>query len=111
MLERRVELEGGLLSCDLGVLSPDGGQVLECTLRLTAVAPERRVAVEVEALERGAVCAARIFTVPAHHEAGPRDIVLTGIRLFFPGGDGPRSLTLRADAHYVDRNERCALKR
>ena len=65
----------------------------------------------VEALEEDTVRAARVFTVPAHHEAGPRDIVLTGIRLLFPGSRGPRSLSLRADAHYADCNECCALPR
>ena len=109
MLERRLKLEGGLLSCDLGALSPEDGQILECSLRLTEVLPERRVAVAVEALEEDTVRAARVFTVPAHHEAGPRDIVLTGIRLLFPGNRGPRSLSLRADAHYADCNECCAL--
>ena len=50
MLERQLELEGGLTVCRLGALRPDGGQALECALRLEGVLPGRRVAVRVEAL-------------------------------------------------------------
>ena len=49
MLERQLELEGGLTVCRLGALCPDGGQALECALRLEGVLPGRRVAVRVEA--------------------------------------------------------------
>ena len=48
MLERQLELEGGLTVCRLGALRPDGGQALECALRLEGVLPGRRVAVRVE---------------------------------------------------------------
>ena len=51
MLERQLELEGGLTVCRLGALRPDGGQALECALRLEGVLPGRRVAVRVEAME------------------------------------------------------------
>ena len=50
MLERQLELEGGLTVCRLGALRPEGGQALECVLRLEGVQPGRRVALWVEAL-------------------------------------------------------------
>ena len=53
MLERRLELEGGLAVCPLGELEPEDGQLLECTLRLRRVVPGRRVALWLEALEGG----------------------------------------------------------
>ena len=109
MLERQLELEGGLLFCDLGGLHPDGGQILECSLCLEQVAPERRVSVEVEVLEHGNVRESRLLTVPAHHASTPLDQSISGIRFFFPDGDGPRTVTSRASAHYLDRNARSLL--
>ena len=110
MLERRLELNGGLMTADLGVLRPDGGgQILECSLRLEGLLPERRVALELELLEGDACRGVRMITLPPHHSPFPRDLLLTGIRFYLPDGPGPRDLTVRAEAHYVDRNERCLL--
>ena len=53
--------------------------------------------------------APHLITLPPHHSPFPRDLLLTGIRFYLPDGPGPRDLTVRADAHYVDRNERCLL--
>ena len=51
MVERQLTLEGGALYCDLGSLEPGGWQTLDCSLRLTRVLPERRVAVSVDVME------------------------------------------------------------
>ena len=67
MLEYDLTLEGGTLYCDLGSLDPGGWQVLDCSLRLTGVLPDRRAAVCVEVLEGDVVRGTRIFAVPAHH--------------------------------------------
>ena len=68
MLERRLELNGGLMTADLGVLRPDGGgQILECSLRLEGLLPERRVALELELLEGDACRGVRMITLPPHH--------------------------------------------
>ena len=107
MLERQLELEGGLTVCRLGALRPEGGQALECTLRLEGVRPGRRVALWVEALEGDEVTAFRVLTLPPRSGPGPEDVPVT-VRLYFEG-DGPRSLTVRADAHYVDQGGRCLL--
>lgn len=119
-MERQITLEGGLLSCDLGGLEPNrDGQILECRLHLTDILPERRVAVAVSAAE----CApdgtehprgTQFFTVPPHHGGGPQDIALGGISFLLPrdldvSKGGSRRVILRAEAHYVDGNERCLL--
>ena len=48
MLEYRLEPEGGLLVCALGTLEVGGGQIVECSLCLSDILPERRVALAVE---------------------------------------------------------------
>ena len=48
----------------------------------------------------------RLYTVPPHHEDGPADVRIEGIRFYLPGGAGPEGLTLRSDAHYIDRGDR-----
>ena len=119
-MERALTLEGGdLLVCRLGDLDPAGGQVLECSLRLTGVRPERRVAVAVALTERDDrdreyPRGVRTVAVPAHHGTEGRDIVVQPIRFILPaeldlGGADGRKLTVRADAHYIDGNERCLL--
>ena len=107
MLERRLELEGGLAVCPLGELEPEDGQLLECTLRLRRVVPGRRVALWLEALEGEEVLGWRALALPPRPGPEPEDVPLT-LRLCIPGG-GPRSLTIRADAHYTDQNGRCVL--
>ena len=107
MLERQLELAGGLTVCPLGPLRPEGGQILECALRLEGVLPGRRVAVSVEALEGDEVVGSRVLVLPPLGGAAPADTPLT-VRLYFDG-DGPRPLTVRADAHYMDQGGRCLL--
>lgn len=107
MLERQLELEGGLTVCRLGTLCPDGGQALECVLRLEGVQPGRRVALWVEALEGDETAAFRVLTLPPRSGPEPEDVPVT-VRLYFEGG-GPRALTVRADAHYMDQGGRCLL--
>ena len=107
MLERQLELEGGLTVCRLGALCPDGGQALECALRLEGVHPGRRVAVRVEALEGDEERGSRVVVLPPRPGPEPEDVPVA-VRLYFEG-DGPRALTLRADAHYVDQGGRCLL--
>ena len=107
MLECQLELEGGLTVCRLGALRPEGGQALECLLRLEGVQPGRRVAVSAEALEGEEVIASRVFSVPPADGPGPGDVPVV-LRLYFEG-DGPRTITLRADAHYADQSGRCVL--
>ena len=41
MLEYRLEPEGGLLVCALGTLEVGGGQIVECSLCLSDILPER----------------------------------------------------------------------
>ena len=91
-----------------GGLRPDGGQALECALRLEGVLPGRRVAVRVEAMEGDEERGSRVVVLPPHQGPEPRDVAVEGIRLYFEG-DGPRALTIRADAHYVDQGGRCLL--
>ncbi len=72
MLEYRLEPEGGLLVCALGTLEVGGGQIVECSLCLSDILPERRVALAVELLEGEQLRGTRLYTVPPHHEDGPR---------------------------------------
>ena len=109
MLEYRLEPEGGLLVCALGTLEVGGGQIVECSLCLSDILPERRVALAVELLEGEQLRGTRLYTGPPHHEDGPADVRIEGIRFYLPGGAGPERLTLRADAHYIDRGDRCVL--
>ena len=109
MLEYRLEPEGGLLVCALGTLEVGGGQIVECSLCLSDILPERRVALAVELLEGEQLRGTRLYTVPPHHEDGPADVRIEGIRFYLPGGAGPEGLTLRSDAHYIDRVDRCVL--
>ena len=110
MVERQLTLEGGALYCDLGSLDPGGWQVLDCSLRLTGVLPQRRVAVCVEVLEGDVVRGTRIFALPAHLGPETMDVVLRGIRFYLPESLSPRRLTVRSDAHYLERGERCLLE-
>lgn len=109
MLERQLMLEGGTLYCSVGSLAPESWQILDCSLHLTGVLPERRVAVAVEVLEDGLPRGTRIFSVPAHHGPAATDIVLQDIRFYLPEASCPRRLTVRADAHYLDWGQRCLL--
>ena len=68
MLEYRLEPEGGLLVCALGTLEVGGGQIVECSLCLSDILPERRVALAVELLEGEQLRGTRLYTVPPHHE-------------------------------------------
>ena len=123
MLERAITLEDGdLVTCRLGDLTPgDGGKVLEVSLRLTGVLPERRTAVAVELAEEDGAGnphprGTRVLALPAHHGRGPRDLEAGPVRFCLPGaldvsGDGVRRLTVRADAHYIDGNARSLLDR
>ena len=108
MLERQIKPEGGLVYCDLGKLCPEEGQIIDCTLTLTEVLPERRVALAAELMDGDTCLGARLFTIPPHHEPAAADLRLTGLRFYLPEGID-RPLILRADAHYMDRNERCLL--
>ena len=98
MLERQIKPEDGVVYCDLGRLCPEVGQIIDCSVTLAGVLPERR----------DACLGARLFTIPPHHEPTAADLRLTGLRFYLPEGT-QHPLTLRADAHYVDRNERCLL--
>ena len=106
MLERQIMPEGGVVYCDLGALQPGGGQIVDCSLILTGVLPERRVALAAELMDGDTCLGARLFTVPPHHQPVAADVTLTGLRFYLPEGVS-HPLTLRADAHYIDRNERC----
>ena len=109
MLERQIKPEGGVVYCDLGRLYPEAGQIIDCSMTLAGVLPERRVALAVELLEGEQLRGTRLYTVPPHHEDGPADVRIEGIRFYLPGGAGSEGLTLRADAHYIDRGDRCVL--
>ena len=109
MLERQLTLEGGTVYCDLGSLDPGGWQTLDCSLRLTGVLPERRVAVSVEVAEGDVIRGTRVFAVPAHHNPAAVDLVLRGIRFYLPEDALSRRLVVRADAHYLEQGERCLL--
>ena len=85
MLERRIKPEGGLVYCDLGQLCPEAGQIVDCTLVLTGVLPERRVAVAAELMGGGTRLGARPFSIPPHHETAAPRLKLTGLRLYLPG--------------------------
>ncbi len=120
-MERELTLtENGLLVCRLEPLSPgDPGQILELSLRLAGVCPERRVAVAASVTERDVQGrehprGVRTAVVPPHHEAGPRDLAAPPLRFILPGeldlgGGGPRRLTVRAEAHYIDQGGCCTL--
>ena len=120
-MERELNLtENGLLIYDLDKLAPGGqGQILEFTLRLGGVCPERRVAVAVAVTERDCQNrehprGIRTAVVPPHHGEGPRDLAIQPFRFILPGdldlgGGGPRRLTVRADAHYIDQGGCCIL--
>ena len=108
MLERQIKPEDGVVYCDLGRLCLETGQIIDCSMTLAGVLPERRVALAAELMDGDACLGARLFTIPPHHEPAAADLRLTGLRFYLPEGID-RPLTLRADAHYVDRNERCLL--
>ncbi len=108
MLERQISPEGGLVYCELGRLCPEAGQIIDCSLVLTGVLPERRVALAAELVDGNTCLGQRLFTIPPHHEQAAADLRLTGLRFYLPQGTG-HTLTLRADAHYMDRNEQCLL--
>ncbi|OUN23104.1 hypothetical protein B5G34_03685 [Flavonifractor sp. An82] len=108
MLERQIKPEGGVVYCDLGRLCPEAGQTIDCSLVLAGVLPERRVALSAELLDGDTCLGARLFAIPPHHKPTATDLRLTGLRFYLPEGTC-RTLTLRADAHYMDRNERCLL--
>ena len=108
MLERQIKPEGGVVYCDLGKLCPEAGQIIDCSLVLAGVLPERRVALAPELMDGDICLGARLSTTPPHHEPAAADLRLTGLRFYLPEGID-RPLTLRADAHYMDRNERYLL--
>lgn len=121
MLLRDLSLDGGdYLAFDLGDLRPaDRGRILDFALRLKDVPPERRVAVAVFLTERDGEDqeyprGLRTWVVPAHHAGAPQDVDVSPIRFILPAeldmsGDGTRALTVRVDAHYIDRGGACRL--
>ena len=120
MKTRELELAGSdYVVYDLGELAPSGrGRIVEFSLRLKDILPDRRVAVAVElreqdAQEREFPRGLRTYAVPPHD--GPaRDVVLRPIRFILPeeldvSRDGLRRLTVRVDAHYIDSGGLCVL--
>ena len=108
MLERQIKPEGGVVYCDLGKLCPEAGQIIDCSMTLAGVLPERRVALAAELMDGDTCLGARLFTIPPHHEGAAADLRLTGLRFYLPqGADHP--LTLGAGPHYGDGSERCLL--
>ena len=109
--------QGDLHSVHLGDLAAEeGGQVLECSLCMKQLEPDRRAAAAVWADQLGPdgarqPCGLRVYAIPAHHQPGPADVILTGVRFILPGRPqaGPRRLVVRADVHYVDRQQTCLL--
>ena len=73
MLEYRLEPEGGLLVCALGTLEVGGGQIVECSLCLSDILPERRVALAVELLEGEQLRGTRLYTCLLYTSPSPRD--------------------------------------
>ena len=84
-------------------------QVLDCSLRLTGVLPQRRVAVAVEVTEGDTIRGTRMFALPPQPGPDAGDLTLRGIRFYLPGEEAARTLTVRADAHYLERGECCLL--
>ena len=91
MLERQIFPEGGVIYCDLGQLCPDAGQLIDCSLVLTGILPERRVALEAELMDGDTCLGARSITIPPHHERQAADLRITGLRFYLPEGAGPPS--------------------
>ena len=98
---------------DSGIRSVEITMNTEGALSMISEAVERfgaaRVALAVELLEGEQLRGTRLYTVPPHHEDGPAAVRIEGIRFYLPGGAGPEGLTLRSDAHYIDRGDRCVL--
>ena len=109
MTERQLSLEGGTVFCHLGDVEPGNWQVLDCSLRLTGVLPQRRVAVAVEVTEGDTIRGTRMFALPPQPGPDAVDLTLRGIRFYLPGEEAARTLTVRADAHYLERGECCLL--
>ena len=89
MLEYRLEPEGGLLVCALGTLEVGGGQIVECSLCLSDILPERRVALAVELLEGEQLRGTRLYTVPPHRRADRGHPLLPVRRRGTGGADSP----------------------
>ncbi len=108
MVERSIRPEGGMVFCDLGRMCPECGQVIEASLQLTQVLPQRRLAVAVELLEGENCLGMRLLTLPPLPGNQAADTTVTGIRFYLPE-PAEGVLTLRADAHYIDRKECCLI--
>lgn len=109
MLEYRLEPKGGLLVCTLGTLGTGGGQIVEYSLYLSDIPPERWMALAVELLEGGQLRGMRLCAVPPYHGDGPADMWIRGIRSYLLGGARPEELTPRSGAHHVGRGNRYVL--
>ena len=83
---------------------------------LVEIQPEaqgRIVEINVRVRRRGM----KAMTLPAHHEASCRDIIVEGVRFVLPedvslaseesGGCGERRFRVRTHVHYMDANDIC----
>ena len=100
--------------CELEDISPETrGRIIELTVRVCNVCPGKRTALGVMLHETGGTGrqqprGMKAVTIPAHNEAGSRDILVRGIRFVLPedislAGEGEgRQFAVRTIAHYID---------
>ncbi len=107
---------GDLMSYRLEDISLEGGRIVSLSVRIRDVLPGKRVSLGVllyetneggDRLARGL----RTMTIPAHNEAGKRDVAVKEIRFVLPedvslaGTDEARQFAAQVIAHYTDIEE------
>ena len=109
------------VSCSMVEIQPEAqGRMVEIGVRVRKVCPGKRVALglllhELDENDAEHVRGMKAMTLPAHHEASCRDIVVEGVRFVLPedvslsntGSCGERRFRVRTHVHYMDANDVC----
>ena len=116
---QEIEFEGcqDYLAYDLGDYTIDSlGRILELSLTIKNVCPNKKVAVAIllNEIDRYGVehkKAIKIISIPAHTNSSCKDIKLTNIKLVLPEEDnnmcGTKRFAVRALINYIDNNPIC----
>jgi len=109
------------VSCSMANVQPEAqGRMVEIGVRVRRVCPGKRVALgillnELDESDAEHMRGMKSMTLPAHHEASCRDIIVESVRFVLPedvslssgGSCGERRFRVHTHVHYMDAADAC----